>query len=320
MVYGESGSGKTAVLAKVATEISKLDFDNYSVLLRFLGSTPISSDIIKTINSIVLQLDLIFNLPKKKRTILDQLDSKKNLLETLKMCKKMHPDKKIVIILDSINQLNPYDYELIWLVENLPDNVKMIYSTLINHGSIFPILKSKLNYEKNEKNFLELNFLDNELALTIVQDRLKENNRCLTNLQIEVLKEMFSRAALYPLYIKLIGDIVSKWTLNQVPDEEFKRCLFIDKCISYLFRSNEKTNGKMLFSSAIIYMSLFKNGITESEILDVLSIDDDVLYDTFEYHTPVVRKLPIALWVKLKNSLKEYIIEKEINNTRIIYW
>jgi hypothetical protein len=82
----------------------------------------------------------------------------------------------------------------------------------------------------------------------------------------------------------------------------------------------EKIHGKLLFSRAIIYMSSFKNGISEGEIEDILSLDDDVLYDIFEFHAPPIRRLPIALWSRIKNDLKEYMVEKEINDTRVIYW
>jgi hypothetical protein len=35
-------------------------------------------------------------------------------------------------------------------------------------------------------------------------------------------------------------------------------------------------------------MSTFKNGISESELEDIISIDDDVLFEIFEYHVPPV--------------------------------
>ena len=76
----------------------------------------------------------------------------------------------------------------------------------------------------------------------------------------------------------------------------------------------------MLFSRAVIYMSSFQNGISENEIEDVLSLDDDVLYDIFEFHAPPVRRLPISLWSRIKHDLRGYMVEKELDGTRVIYW
>jgi hypothetical protein len=82
----------------------------------------------------------------------------------------------------------------------------------------------------------------------------------------------------------------------------------------------EKDHGKLLFSRAIIYMSSFANGISESEIESILSLDDDVLYDIFEFHAPPIRKLPVALWSRIKYDLRGYMVEKEVDETRVIYW
>jgi hypothetical protein len=88
----------------------------------------------------------------------------------------------------------------------------------------------------------------------------------------------------------------------------------------YLFEALEMLHGKLLFVRSVIYMSVFKNGISESELEDILSLDDDVLYDIFEFHAPPIRKLPVALWSRIKHDLKAYLVEKEIDDTRVIYW
>jgi hypothetical protein len=49
-------------------------------------------------------------------------------------------------------------------------------------------------------------------------------------------------------------------------------CLSIDICIKYLFQYLETVHGKLLFERCIIYMGTFKNGISESEIEDILSL------------------------------------------------
>jgi hypothetical protein len=168
----------------------------------------------------------------------------------------------------------------------LPKNTKMIYSTLPNHGGILNYLRRVNRIE--ESNFLQVESLTKAIVVTILEDWLIKSNRSLSENQWSILDGLFDHAKLFPLYVKLIFDIIVKWTSYYVPNEDFKECTEIDECIEYLFKLLEKNHGHMLFSRTMIYMSSFKNGISESELEDILSIDDDVLYEIFEYHAPPV--------------------------------
>ena len=175
----------------------------------------------------------------------------------------------------------------------------MIYSTLPEHGKILENFK-KLKYDPN--NFIEITNLNIDLSVQIIKDWLSKANRSLSEIQWSLLLGMLERSVLYPLYIRLLFDIIAKWPSFYEPDAEFQKCLNIDTTIKYLFLLLEKEHGKLLFGRSIIYMSSFRNGISESEIEDILSLDDDVLYDIFEFHSPPTRKLPSAL-VNNSNNL-----------------
>ena len=296
------------------------DPQNYTIILRFLGTTPGTSNVYSTFNSIFYQLARLFNLKGFEQTL--KLNSKAQLKEVfidqlVNICLK-EPRRKIVFLLDSIDQLNTMDYDLDWVLSMLPDNIKMIYSTITNHGNILKTFKDSLHLR--EDNMIEITSLDVALSKEILQDWLRDSKRSISSQQWQTLDAMFEKALLFPLYVKLIFDIIIKWSSFKEPDEEFKKCLNIDSCIKYLFIYFEKEHGKLLFSRAMIYMSSFANGISENEIEDILSLDDDVLYDIFEFNVPPVRKLPVALWSRIKHDLHGYIVEKEVDDTRVIYW
>jgi hypothetical protein len=289
-------------------------------VLRFLGTTPTSSNIINTLNSIVYQIARIYNL-KLPEKLLNKQSLRDYLLEQFFLINHLYPSKKLVIILDSVDQLIVSDYILKdWIIETLPPNIKMVYSTLPDHGNILSRFKEMNSL--TAKNFLQIESLDIQISNLILKDLLNRSSKSISQLQLECIEEMFKKAQtnLYPLYVKLIYDIVTNWSSYHIPEIEFKLCTTIDKCIQYLFKSLEKDHGKLLFSRTIIYMTSFKNGISESEIEDILSLDDDVLYSIFEFHAPPVRRLPITLWSRIKHDLKEYMVEKEIDDTRVIYW
>jgi hypothetical protein len=208
------------------------------------------------------------------------------------------PHKKLIIILDSLDQLISSDYSLEWILFNFPPNVKMIYSVIPDHGKILENFKYSSAIDK-DLNLIEIKSLEAGIARLILHDWLKKENRGLSDEQWSCLSSMFvDSTALYPLYVKIIFDIVSKWPSFYKPDSTFTKCLAIDDCIEFLFKSLEVFHGKLLFTRTIIYMSLFKNGISESELEDIMSLDDDVLYDIFEFHAPPIRKLRIEFFNK----------------------
>lgn len=214
---------------------------------------------------------------------------KQNLIEQFELIDK---NKKLVIILDSVDQLNPNNYDLQWLIDKFPKNIKMIYSTLPDHENIYNILRS---FNFGNDNYIEIRSLDKDLSRSILSDWLKGSKRSLSEKQWKIIDSLFEKAQLYPLYVRLIFDITRKWTSFYDPSDEFQKCLNIDETIIYLFKLLEKTHGKMLFSRAITYMSSFRNGISENEIEDIISLDDDVLYEIFEFHHPPLHKFPSVL-------------------------
>ena len=50
-----------------------------------------------------------------------------------------------------------------------------------------------------------------------------------------------------------------------------------------------------------------KSGLTEAELEDILSCDDDILNDVYMYWEPPVRRLPPLLFVRLKADLSQYL-------------
>lgn len=51
------------------------------------------------------------------------------------------------------------------------------------------------------------------------------------------------------------------------------------------------------------YLTASRHGLTDKELEDVLSLDDQVLQDTYEYHLPPsqhVVRLPSLLWTRIR--------------------
>ena len=53
---------------------------------------------------------------------------------------------------------------------------------------------------------------------------------------------------------------------------------------------------------------------------DLLSLDDYVLRDVFQHHLPPVIRIPPFCWTRLRHDIGSYLVEREADNTRVIYW
>ena len=62
------------------------------------------------------------------------------------------------------------------------------------------------------------------------------------------------------------------------------------------------------------------SGLSEMELVDVLSLDDDVLNATFVDWEPNIRRLPPFLWSRMYHDLTPYLIEVERDRCTVLRW
>ena len=294
-----------------------------------MGTTIRSSSIINVYYSIIYQIMHLFS------SIVSTLGSPKNNLNKIELKEYIKQQfdlleqsnefksKKLIIVLDSVDQLNAADYTLDWFIDEFPSCVKMIYSTLCVYGGILDRFQS--DNRVTQENLIDIQSesygLDKEKSKTIIEDWLKVSERKLSENQWKTINEMLKNAEnLFPLYLKLIFDISSKWASFYEPTSDFIECSNIDKCIGYLFKRLERDYGVLFFQRIITYLTSFRNGITNFELEDICSLDDELLADILEFHDYPVRRFPIALWTRMKYELENYLVEKEADKTKVISW
>ncbi|UJR34569.1 hypothetical protein I4U23_027345 [Adineta vaga] len=196
---------------------------------------------------------------------------------------KIPSNEYLVILFDSIDQLSSSDaYDCKWLPINYPKNIK--FELIYNDW-----LKIKQRSLSNEQYLFILNLLNN-------------------------------RSEILPLFMKLIFDIILTWHSYDIIDENFKKLQTIDDCILYLLNRLKLIHGNLLVSRSLCYLTASKNGLSQNELEDVLSLDDEVLQSIFQHYIPPVKRLPGILWTRIRNDLDEYLTEKEVDDISVIYW
>lgn len=62
-----------------------------------------------------------------------------------------------------------------------------------------------------------------------------------------------------------------------------------------------------MFNKRIVFKYTARNGLSESELEDILSCDDDVLNDVYQFWKPPLRRLPPLLMARLRTDLQQYL-------------
>ena len=285
-------------------------------MFRFSGFTRDSANLNSLFNSLLKQLKQIFNAEIKQNRK-EKREIKETFFETLfKICSQ-NPEQKIIILIDAIDQLsNNVDY----LFYNLPKNLKIIYT--FTQDFIF------LDYE-NEKmnNILKYNLL------TIGKVDYLEAKQALEHLLIKVDRKLNREQQLKvdkcfeysnditALQIRLFFDITSKWQSTYTVPNEFEECVTTNQTVKYLLNRLQLKHGDILFSRCLFYFTLFGlNGISDSELEDILSIDDDVLDHIFQSNHLPTRRFPLSLWLSIKYDLRNYIVHKQTDDKLVVSW
>ena len=90
--------------------------------------------------------------------------------------------------------------------------------------------------------------------------------------------------------------------------------------INALFKRIELQHGRLLVRRALGYVTAAKSGLTQTELKDVLSCDDDVLDDVYQYWTPPIRRIPPLLWVRIREDLSSYLVDRGADGARVTTW
>ncbi len=107
---------------------------------------------------------------------------------------------------------------------------------------------------------------------TIINQWLKNIHRRVTKEQWRVVQAAI-REKCSPLYLKLIFHEIVCWKSYQ---DNVQLAMNVEQCISELFDRLEEKHGNVLFRTVMQLLSLTRYGLSESELHDILSLDEQV--------------------------------------------
>ncbi|KAH3695860.1 NACHT and WD repeat domain-containing protein 2-like [Dreissena polymorpha] len=314
VVYGESGSGKSTLLSKMATEVISNSVGKTICAVRYIGYTSKSSDIKQVLMTLCHQLlhtlgrshaDMPYDCKDLQRYFHDVLNS-------------VQRDLNVVIFLDSIDKLIPeYNaHSMSWLPTKLNANIKIIISTHPTRHSILDRLKTEI--VKDLSYMLGVTQMTQENANGLMQYTLSLYSRKITSLQRHVFSSKFNSCSL-AMFIQLVthrAKLLSSFERIDEGDLPFN----IHDTIQTLFTALETRHGRVLVERSLSYLVASVTGLSDCEMEDLLSLDDDVLNSVYVTYHPPVRRIPFAKWLALKGDIEAFLTHKESDGVTVSLW
>ncbi|CAD5112670.1 DgyrCDS1892 [Dimorphilus gyrociliatus] len=284
------------------------------VISRFLGTTAKSGNVRNLLESVHLQILRAYGIADKPKA-----ESFKDLIILFKEAIKNYPtaERPLIIVLDSLDQLSMENsaHNLQWLPglkEPLPAFCQVIVSTLPSPFGPLDIIQQ----------ILEPSYIFSVRELTVDDGReimnsiLASKHRTLTSNQKEIIINAFTKTPI-PLFLKLATDSATKWKSSDVDTSIGSS---IPDLINDLFHKIEKRYGLTLVRKAFGYITASKNGLSSIELEDILSLDDDVLDETFSHWIPPFPRIPQLLWLRIRDEVSEYLVEKGVDGVMTYSW
>ena len=155
-------------------------------------------------------------------------------------------------------------------------------------------------------------------AGVILDNWMNAAGRTILEKQKNYVMDAFQKCPL-PLYLKLASDEALRWK-SYTTDADIHLEGTVREIIDGLFERLERRHGKLLVSHALAYVTASKNGLTGPELEDLLSLDDEVLNDVYQYWTPPIRRLPSLLWIRIRSDIGDYLIERGADRAQVVFW
>lgn len=338
VISGASGTGKTALVARAFREARK-SHPGAQVVLRFIGATANSLDGRSLLESLCLQISRgsfirmpSGEFPPSSAPILSTDDlrplgydpqlSKASLSEDCgrlarefsKQLKRASKKKPLILFLDALDQL--YDAEHgrdpVWLPAELPEHVSLIVSTLPGE------YLSALERELPASNRIEIKPMPLNEGKELLARWLESAGRTLQEHQRNEILDAFAGCRL-PLYLKLVFEEARRWKSYT---EENPLSPDILGTVRDFFKrlSMDISHGEMVVSRSLGYLAAAKNGLSEDELLDLLSCDEAVMQDFTRraYHKLPEKRLPVVIWSRLFLDLEPYLTERRADDAMLL--
>lgn len=327
-VLGAPGMGKSAFMAEAARR-ARAQHPRAIVVERYAGATPRSKDASALVRDLIASCrtriaharpdpgDLPQDLPALMPLLVSALSQASR-------------ERPIYLFLDGLDELAAASggLQLHWLPWKLPPHVGLIASAtlqvpgerLANGASQSPTASAATTLQRHTSpdHQILLQPLVPAEAEQLLNRWLAEAGRALQPGQKTHLLRDFAHNG-SPLWLRIASIEAMQYSSQQAfPAFPSQTAQLMEMVLRRL--SAEENHGARLVARSLGYLSCSRAGLAEDEILDLLSLDREVMADFRRRspESPPVDALPVAVWASFRSDIARYLGEQESQGANLL--
>jgi WD40 repeat protein len=309
-ILGTPGSGKSALLSKAIDQIRKKN-QTITIISRFIGTTSLSSDVrsllpnlyqaITSAPGVSLKKDKGGKEPNREVPI----EYPRLAMFMASFLRSIVVDRPLVVVLDAIDQFPSGDpgRDLQWLPDMLAPNLKVIVSAATDAADVVGMTRRRFANTIHDLPLLSAE--DGERVLDLL---LANTDRALQSSQRKEFLEKFRRSG-SPLYLRVSFEIIRQWNSYDPPGKNILPDS-LEGTINDFLDMVATNHVSGLVERVLGYIVCGRQGLSEQEIIDIVSSDKEFFDSKFHHHVhhslPEAR-LPWITWARLHADLKPFL-------------
>ena len=319
-LHGLSGTGKTSAMSVAAVDAKRRPGCLAVVVFRACGTSAASSGALELMCSVGAQIAEVYGLHHQRYTDFDAQVS-----EFHRCLSASTANRPLVLFIDSLDQLSDQNHERSDPWRWLPTDSKLMPHTTVvvsvlpdTKYGVFQAIRARLSVEW----LLEIGGIGPLEALSVLTQWVANQRRQLQEEQLRSLEHQLREAqSVTMLHLRLIHDRVIKWRSYDAPQTLPST---VAGLIGIIFDDLERLHGKRLVAEIMGLLSASRCGLSEVNLLDLVTGNDDVLGrkgqkgSVLEYHDPPIRRLPPLVFSRLRRDLGDYIVERGENGVVVL--
>ncbi|XP_048120854.1 NACHT and WD repeat domain-containing protein 2-like isoform X1 [Alosa alosa] len=311
VLIGGPCSGKTVLMAHCASQVKLWLKAGDPVVITHFSPLPLK----QLLNNICHHIAVSYNQPWDNciRDVTQLEEAFTELLDIASSSK--YP---LILMLDGLDQIPSSEgpQHMTWLPKTLPLNVKVIISTTYTKSGTLASLKTQY---PDSNFFLELEPFKRSSCSQMLTSLLESSKRRITSGQQMYVNEALKQCS-RPLYAELIYRNVSLWrSETEITEESLSQG--IHNNINQFLQHLEEKHGQALVSRSLSFLTLSRFGLTEAELTDILSCEDDLVSVFLPIEDPPYKlRFPEVVVERLIFDLEGFLLARHISGSRVLFW